>query len=235
MDLEAIDDRLVSEKVVIWWNDGTATGIRTQYEGKLVSAAEDGPHNFKVQYTCDDTEEYMNLCTLEVLDVDEGAVHNMGRREVWMLESYQGSVMDHAGLLAQLETDGAGNTTLTDVLDGDASDNDVNDKPTPNVASTQQKKQHKNTKNATTSKTHSQEDTATQNQMENEEAGETSSTVGLDRRRTNIWGIPLVDGKERRTKRLRTNVVRYDVDTDGANDTTRKRKPRPASGPVKRK
>ena len=88
-DVDTLDDRLLHEEVVVWWNDGTATGTPTPYEAKICNYEDD--HNMhQVQYTVDNDSELINLETLEVQPLDGTSVSDQGQRVMWMVKSCKG-------------------------------------------------------------------------------------------------------------------------------------------------
>ena len=93
-DTDTLDDRLLHEEVVVWWNDGTTTGTPTPYEAKICNYEDDqGMH--QVKYDVDNDSELFNLETLEVKPLGNASVimtaSDHGQRVMWMVKSYKGA------------------------------------------------------------------------------------------------------------------------------------------------
>jgi len=91
-DLDTLDDRILTEEVVIWWNDGTATGRSTPFDA-VVQAFDDEMSQHQVHYTADDTVELIDFRTLRVQALDATRLDDLAVRVMWILKNCKGRSM----------------------------------------------------------------------------------------------------------------------------------------------
>ena len=111
VDLDTLDDLAVGIEIIVWWNDGTSTGIETPYAAKILSHSEDAKCEYKVRYSYDDSEEMLNLATLESTPMVAPSKIESDTRTAWIMRKDEA---DHniptQSLHAQLRVlDGASN------------------------------------------------------------------------------------------------------------------------------
>ena len=91
----------------MWWNDGTATGLATPYQG-IVCSHDDETGQFQICYDADGTQELLDFETLEVQGASANSMDDMGVRVQWMLVNSQGDHLTCNVWVRDCEDEGSG-------------------------------------------------------------------------------------------------------------------------------